>query len=133
MAFAARRLPDDSILIVTFNVPIEQHLKCLQSLNAEIDGFARTMVAQTCGLILDMRALDLTCSDFAIWIEEYRSGAFAFLDHPFLRVFAVGTHPVLSVGLKKIERQLNISIALYDTIAVTISAAQRAISTPDRT
>ena len=65
MAFAPQRLPDDPILIATFNVPIEQHLKSLDTLHAEIDGFVR-------------RTLDLRCSDFSVWIEEYRSGTRSF-------------------------------------------------------
>jgi hypothetical protein len=132
MAFAARRLPDDPILIVTFNVPIEQHLKSLQSLHAEIDGYVRTMSGETCYLILDMRTLDLTCSDFTIWIEEYRNGTHFFLDQPSLHVLAVGTQPVMYIGLKKVERQLQVSIAPFDTIAAALDAAQCVISEPKR-
>jgi hypothetical protein len=130
MAFAARRLPNDPILIVTFNVPIEQHLDSLQSLHAEIDGYVQTMAGETCCLIVDMRALDLTCSDFTMWIEEYRNGTHFFLDQPSLHVLAVGTQPVMHVGLKKIARQLQVSIAPFDTITAALDAAQRVISDP---
>jgi hypothetical protein len=123
MASAARRLPDDPILIA-FNVPIEQHLKSLDSLHAEINGFFRTMSGRTCSLIPDMRTLDLRCSDFSIWIE----GTYCSLDHPSLHVFAAGTRPVMRGGLRKIEHQLRVSIAVFDTIG----AAQRVISDAER-
>jgi hypothetical protein len=132
MAFAARRLPDDPILIVTFNVPLEQHLKSLQSLHAEIDGYVRMLSGQACCLIVDMRTLDLTCSDFTLWIEEYRSGTHFFLDQPSVHVLAVGNQPVMYIGLKKIERQLQVSVASFDTIAAALDAAQRMISAPSR-
>jgi hypothetical protein len=132
MAFAARQLPDDPILIVTFNVPIEQHLKSLQSLHAEIDGYVRMMSGQMCCLIVDMRTLDLTCSDFTLWIEEYRSGTYFFLDQPSVHVLAAGTQPVMYVGLKRIERQLQVSIEPFDTIAAALDAAQRMVSAANR-
>ena len=36
MAFAARKLPDEPVLVVTIDVPIERYISNVRSLNAEI-------------------------------------------------------------------------------------------------
>ena len=84
MAFAARKMSDEPVLVVTIDVPIERHLQSLRTLNAELGRFVETMQHTPCCMIFDLRGLDLACSDITLWIEECRRDPNLDLTHPEL-------------------------------------------------
>jgi hypothetical protein len=128
MAFVARKLSDEPVLIVTIDVPIERHIQSLRTLNAEVARQLEAMQHAPSCLIFDLRGLDLTCSDILLWIEECRSDPkLAIATYPELLLLAVGDQPVLPIGIRKVEQLLHLKMTHFETLPDALAFAREAV------
>lgn len=125
MSFTVRKFADEPIVIVTIDVPVEQYLDNFRSLKAQVARIAAE-VNGPLYYILDTRDIESpSYSDILIWIEEHKVGDAATLSRHDIRYHAVGTHPLLLVGVKKVYQLLGIEVAIFaemDDALATIRA-----------
>lgn len=122
MAFAIQQLPEQPTAIITVDVPLACHSDSLRSVIAQMCAIAREYQQMAC--IIDLDGLDLSYSDILLCLDEFK----ATQSENYAQILPVvaGSHPLIAVGIKKIEEQLGITIKQYDTLELACAAVHSA-------
>jgi len=121
MTFALVKLPNEPIVIVTGDIPVEENLPALHAMFGQVDRLA----SQTGGLlycILDTRHLEnLSFSDILLWLDEQRTAPPGSARDSRLRMWGVGTHSLLPIAVKKLRQQYGVEMMLADTLDAALA------------
>ena len=114
MAFAVRKLSGEPIIITTVDFPLHKYERNIASLYAEID---RIISQETPPIyrILDAHTLNPSYSDILLYVDLQNNQPGSLLD-PRLRSMLVGTHDLLPVLIRQIDRKLRITLPLFPTL-----------------
>lgn len=116
MPFALVKLPNEPIVIVMGDVPIEDHLGPLHSIFAQVDRVA-SEVGCRLYFVADARNLtNLSYSDILIWLDELRAAPPGSPRDPRVEFWVVGTHDLLPILVKKMRQQFGIEPPLVTTL-----------------
>lgn len=128
MAFAVIQLTNPATLIITVDVPLEDHLPSLRSVFAEVRGLVQD-TTQPMGIILDVRTLDVCFSDILFWVDECHRAEPSIFANPNLLPFVVGSHPMVAVALRKVKQQLGLSARQFAVLddALAVLAQETAV------
>ncbi|MBN1200402.1 MAG: hypothetical protein JXJ20_00975 [Anaerolineae bacterium] len=130
MAFVIRKLPDEPIIIVTIDLPIERYMQNVRSLNAQVDHLASTLTPPIYR-ILDAHAIEPTISDILLWIAEQDRGRPGSLTDPRVRPIAVGISPIAEVAVRKVRQLVGIEVPWFTTLEEALAFARAEIAQPD--
>jgi hypothetical protein len=115
MAFQIKKLPDEPILIITIDLPMERHLAEFRVLCGEIG----RLVDEAPGpvyRILDLRGEDIAFSDILLGIAEHSGNQSGSLIDPRTRLMMVGTHAMIPVAVRKIKQKLDVDVPWFMTL-----------------
>lgn len=116
MPFAAVKLPDEPIVIISGEVPIEKHLPSLHAIFAYLDRLATNQHGPLY-CIVDTRSLhDLSYSDILIWLDEQRIRIAGSIRDPRVRACAVGPQGLLNIAAKKLWQQFEVDFPIFPTM-----------------
>lgn len=137
MFFEIRKLPDEPIVIVSGDLPVARAIPMLVSIHRQITRILDT-VDGPLYRITDMRAVDdVSMSDILIWLDELRSRSEPGSIHdPRIHTLLVSTHPILQIGVRKIQTELALNVPLFHTLEDALAFARESINgnnpNPDR-
>jgi len=128
MPVALVKLPNEPIVIVIGDVPVEDHIGPIRSVFAQIDRLAtETRTRMYC--IADMRHVSaLSFSDILIILDELRSAPTGSPRDPRVRTCVVGTHDLLPIAIKKLRQQYGLELPLFDTLEDALAAIRDEIA-----
>jgi len=128
MPVALVKLPNEPIVIVIGDVPVEDHIGPIRSVFAQIDRLAtETRTRMYC--IADMRHVsDLSFSDILIILDELRSAPTGSPRDPRVRTWVVGTHDLQPIAIKTRRQQYGLELPLFDTLEDALAAIRDEIA-----
>lgn len=115
MAFAISQLPDEPIIIVTVDLPLDRHLDSFRSTNEQLNHFAATG-DELLYVVFDLRGEDVTFSDVIIGVDELDSDPASWIKYPRVILIAVGQHPVLEIAIKRVGQQFHVEMPRFTTL-----------------
>jgi len=127
MAFIVTILPNEPIILLRFDLPLEKHLGILRHVWTR----CARLVDEHDGLlyrILDTRNLDIAYSDVLLILDDLRYDRPGSLSDPQIQSVAVGDSPILTLGLQKISEQCHIDIPIFDTLDAALTAIRAEIT-----
>lgn len=117
MTFAVMRLPGKPIVLVKVEVPLENYTPNLRVTCA----YLAHLLAETeeqLYIWIDLRETDLSFCDILIAADELNHIP-VYRDD--LRLAVIGHHPLIEVGVRRIQRQINMAIDHFVTLEEALS------------
>jgi len=115
MAYAVLKLAGEPILVVKIVLPLEQTLCAARHLWYEINQQA-DQSSEPFYAIFDLSTEQPDFSDILLWIDERRTSPEGRYRSPQLRTVLVGSHMMVALAARKIQRQLGVEISHYDLL-----------------
>ncbi len=127
MAYTALKFPDEPIVVARVKLPLEHNLSAVRHLwnqvNRQADEARGPFVA-----VLDFSDQPPDFADILLWIDERRTPDACQYRSPNLYAIAIGTHPMLSLALRKIKRQIGDEAIQMPTLNDALVYARRVIA-----
>ncbi len=121
--FGITRFSDSSILLISVALPLEHNLSSLVSVASQIRRFTGPDMGPVY-VVVDLRGCDVTLSDALLLIEEYKAAEPDWNLTTSITFIAVGIHPLIRVGIRRIWEQLNIHIRQFDVLSEALNYAR---------
>ncbi len=122
--FAITSFSHAPILLINVALPLEHHLSSLAAITAQIRRFT-DLAADRVWIIVDLRGCDVSLSDALLLIAEYKDSAPDRRTVETLAFIAVGTHPMIRVGLRRIWEQLAIPVTPFEKMSDALAHVRR--------
>jgi hypothetical protein len=125
MPFVISRLPDEPIVHVLIDVPLEQHMNSVTSIIKGLMDLARQS-GSILYVVVDMTDQDPTVSDIHLAIDLL-TPLEKWLTEPPVRSALVGNHPVLSVAVRRFQQQLDLEVQQYEQMDEALASIRAQI------
>jgi hypothetical protein len=122
MPFAVTHMPDEPILIVRIEIPLDQYLPSAASVFSQLAHLTRTSSGDLF-LLIDLRDQAPSFSDILIGMEflgQPESG----IEQRTARLLLVGSDPMLRIAVKRIKRQFGLDVVRFDTLEDALAYAR---------
>lgn len=123
MVFAMRSLHPEPIAIVTLVLPLDRYPRGLSVLHQRLDHLARG-AATPITVIFDFSRQEPSFSDILLWLAEQGPDVLGSIADPRLRPLLAGTHPVLTIAVKKVAQKLGVELHHFPTLAQALEHAR---------
>jgi hypothetical protein len=113
MAFAVTRLPGKPIVLVTLDVPLENYTSNLRVIHT----YLVHLVTETQGPLhiwFDLRNVNISFCDILIAADEIAHAPRTCF--PGAQVALIGTHPLITVGIRRMTRDYKIDLDHFATL-----------------
>jgi hypothetical protein len=122
MPFAVTQLPDEPIVIVKIELPIDQYLACTLSVNAQLARLAAES-RTTLFVLVDVSDLAPSFSDVLIGLDTLKEQG-SWIKQRQARGILVGTHPMINIAAKRLGQQFNVEMACFPTLQEALDYAR---------
>jgi hypothetical protein len=126
MAFAVTRLPGEPIIILQLDVGLEERLSSIESVRNQVIQIAAD-VPSLLYVLMDMRAQDVKFSDFLLMIQNMPQHPDGTPLDPRIRAAMIGDHPMIEIGVRKLNQSLGLNIATFPTLDAALAWARAEI------
>ncbi|MBI5960787.1 MAG: hypothetical protein HY866_18755 [Chloroflexi bacterium] len=126
MPCTVTRLAGEPILILQFDLNLEDRLSSLRSVQSQVASIA----AATGGLLVviaDLREHDVKYSDFLLMAHDMPHHPEGSPLDPRIRPAMIGDHPLIEIGVRKINQMLGIQIEHFATLEKALAWAREEI------
>jgi hypothetical protein len=130
MVFAVSKLPGEPILIVTLDLPLEQHLQSWRSLTAALARFV-TEAERGIAVVFDLRDQEVSFSDILIGISELQASAADWIVDPNMSLVIVGEHPMLDITARRVDQQFHFLPPRFATMEEALAQIRAARDAED--
>ncbi len=126
MSFIITRLPDEPIIVAGFDLPLTQHFSDLEAFNEQC-----VRIADETGgslyRILHLVAPQIEHADLLLLLSHLRQNFPGGITDPRMYTVAVGTHPLIAVGTRRIGEEFGIDIPIFTTLGEALAYVRTAI------
>lgn len=123
MVFTVRSLRPEPIAIVTLALPLDRYPRGLSVVHQRLDHLAHgTPTPLT--VIFDLSGQEPSFSDILLWLAEQGPDVPGSIADPRLRPLLVGTHPVLTIAVKKASQKLGVELLHFPTLEPALDHAR---------
>ena len=130
MPFAITQMPDEPILIVKIEVPLEQHLASITSVNTQLAQLMNASSSQIYVLV-DLRDQMLSFSDILIGIDLLKHPD-SWIEQRAARPILVGSDPMIGIAVRRFKQQIKINLGHFETLDEALAYARAEIARSDR-
>lgn len=126
MAFIITRLPGEPIVIAGFDLPLSQHLPDLKAFTAQ----CARIVDEVDGplyRIINLVTPQIDYSDVLLFLNDIRQQRPGSTTDPRMRTVAVGTHPMIAIGVRQIRTQFGLEIPIFATLGEALDYVRWAV------
>src|SRR3990172_5255734 len=116
MTFAIRKFPGEPMVVVTVDFPLDRFLPNAHLISIQLDQLANNFTAPPLYTILDLSKLEPSVSDMLLLIDEFSKRTPGPLANPTLYPIVVGSHPIVGIGVKKIQQRLGVPVPWFNTL-----------------
>lgn len=127
MAFVLTILPDEPIVLLRVDLPLEQHLGILHHVWAR----CARLADEHGGLlyrIMDARNLDIAYSDILLMLDDLTHDRPGSLRDARIQTVVLGNSPLAALGVQKIWEKTAITIPIFGTLDAALAAIRAEIT-----
>jgi hypothetical protein len=114
MPFAITHFSNEPFIIVTIEVPLDQHMESIWTLAHEVNQLVRAPDSPRY-VIFDLRGHVPSFSDIMIGMDMLGRPE-SWILQPHVRTILVGTHPMIPLSIIRFRNTLHVDILQFDTL-----------------
>ncbi len=130
MAYAVTRLPGKPVVLVTLDVPLENYTSNLRVICA----YLTHLIAQAqepLHIWFDLRNQEICFCDILIAADEVAHAPTP--SSPMAQIAIIGSHPLLKVGVRRLERDYKLKMGQFDTLEAAFEHLRSTPRYPSKT
>lgn len=116
MAFSIIELPDEPIVIVTLDLPLDQHMESLHSLHVQLNHLVAEADGDLLYVVIDVSDQEVGFSDILIGLDVLENDPASWINYSYVQTVVAGSHPMVTIAKKRVFQHLRIQIAVYPTL-----------------
>lgn len=126
MPFAITHFPNEPFVMVTIEVPLDQHMESIWTLAHQVDQLVRAPDGPRF-VIVDLRETAPTFSDIMIGMDTLDSPD-GWIMQPGVCAILVGTHPMIPLSIIRFQNTLHVDILQFDTLEEALTYCRNGYS-----
>ena len=130
MPFAVTQLPDEPIVIVSVELPVDQFQENFLAVNASLARVVNEADEQL-HIIYDVREQEVTYSDVLLIVDLLRNVVTGLQPGRVPYTYLVGTHPVLQVAINKFQQELGFGVQILPTLDAALAIIRASLDDED--